>query len=55
MRKKAGGGLCLLSMFYYPPFGVIAFAAVFVGMIVRVVKNVMAEAVALKEEADFTI
>lgn len=50
-----GGGLCLLSMFYYPPFGVVAFAAVFMGMIVRVVKNVMAEAVTLKEEADFTI
>ena len=50
-----GGGICLASMLYYPPFGVIAFAAAFVGMIVRVVKNVMAEAVVLKEEADFTI
>ena len=50
-----GGGICLLAMLYYPPFGVVAFAAVFVGMIVRVVKNVMAEAVVLKEDADFTI
>ena len=50
-----GGALCLISMAYYLPFGVVAFAAAFVGMIVRVVKNVMAEAVVLKEEADFTI
>ena len=50
-----GGALCLISMLYYLPFGVVAFAAAFVGMIVRVVKNVMAEAVVLKEEADYTI
>lgn len=50
-----GGGICLVSMLYYLPFGVIAFAAAFVGVIVRVVKNVLAKAVELKEEADFTI
>lgn len=50
-----GGGICLLSMLYYLPFGIVAFAAAFVGVIVRVVKNVMDEAVELKEEADFTI
>ena len=50
-----GGIICLASMLYYLPFGVVAFAAAFVGIIVRVVKNVLEKAVELKEESDFTI
>lgn len=50
-----GGGVCLLSALYYIPFLLIAFAAAFVGIIVRVVKNVFAQAVELQQEVDYTI
>ena len=50
-----GGGICLLSALYYIPFLLIAFAAAFVGIIVRVVKNVFAQAVELQQEVDYTI
>jgi len=39
----------------YQPFLMLAAAAGFMALILRVVKNVFAEAVALKEENDFTI
>lgn len=39
----------------YHPFIVLAAAASFMALILRVVKNVFAEAVAIKEENDFTI
>lgn len=51
----AAGGICLVSMLYYPPFLMFAIAAFFIGLILRVVKNVFAEAVRLKEENDYTI
>lgn len=47
--------ICLLSAFYYRPFFLLAFGAGFMGMILRVVKNVFAQALLLKEENDFTI
>lgn len=47
--------ICLLSAGYYLPFGFVAIMAGFMGLILRVVKNVFAEAVALKQEADYTI
>lgn len=47
--------ICLASMLYYLPFGLAAAAAGFMGLILRVVKNVFAEAVSLKLENDFTI
>ena len=47
--------ISLLSTFYYLPFGVLAAAAGFMGLVLRVVKNVFAEAVNLKQENDFTI
>ena len=50
-----GGSICLVSALYYIPFLLIAFAAAFVGLIVRVVKNVFAQAVELQQEADYTI
>lgn len=51
----AAGLICLLSAAYYLPFLLIAAAAAFVGLILRVVKNVFEQAVALKDENDFTI
>ena len=37
------------------PFLIVSAAAAFVGLILRVVKNVFAEAVRLKDENDYTI
>ncbi len=54
-RCIAAGLIALVSCLYYMPFLIIAAAAGFVGLILRVVKNVFAEAVALKEYNDFTI
>lgn len=51
-----GAGLiCLASALYYLPFGALAVAGAFMGLILRVVKNVIEQAVALKNENDFTI
>lgn len=47
--------ICLVSAFYYLPFAMLAAAAGFMGLILRVVKNVFAEAVSIKQEHDFTI
>ncbi len=49
------GGICLISSVYYMPFLIIAAAASFVGLLLRVVKNVFARAVEIKEESDYTI
>jgi len=51
----AGGLICFISGFYYIPWFVVAIAAAFMGLIVRVVKNVVAQAVELKSESDYTI
>mgnify|MGYP002678029686 CR=1 FL=1 len=46
----AAGLVCLFSALYYMPFLIVSAAAAFVGLILRVVKNVFAEAVRLKGE-----
>lgn len=51
----AAGLLCLASTLYYMPFLLISAAAAFMGLILRVLKNVFAEAVRLKNENDYTI
>lgn len=51
----AGAVISLVSAFYYFPWIFLAVAAAFMGLIVRVVKNVVAQAVLLKEEVDHTI
>ena len=50
-------GLVLLAgaVFFWVPFILLSAAAAFVGLILRVVKNVFAEAVRIKAENDFTI
>ena len=45
----AAGLVCLFSALYYMPFLIVSAAAAFVGLILRVVKNVFAEAVRLKD------
>jgi len=51
----AGAIICLASGFYYIPWFVPCIAAAFIGLIIRVVKNVIAKAVALQDESDLTI
>ena len=51
----AGAVVSLASAFYYLPWFAIGIAAAFMGLIVRVIKNVVAKAVSLQDDADFTI
>jgi hypothetical protein len=50
-----GAIISLLSTLYYLPWVFVSIAAAFMGLIVRVLKNVIAQAVELKNEADLTI
>ena len=51
-----GAGLiCLVSGVYYLPFAVIAIAAGFMALIVRIVKNVFRQAILMKDDLDLTI
>ena len=51
-----GAGLiCLVSGVYYLPFAVIAIAAGFMALIVRIVKNVFQQAILMKDDLDLTI
>jgi len=50
-----GSVICVVSASYYLPWLMVAMPAAFVGLIVRVVKNVFAEGVALQAEADLTV
>lgn len=47
--------ILLISGFYYILFLIMAFAAAFFGLILRVVKNVIEQAVIIKSENDYTI
>ena len=51
----AGASICLISVFYYIPWVLLAVSAGFMGLIVRVVKNVVAQAVSLQQEVDYTV
>ena len=50
-----GAVIALISAFYYYPWFFIAVSAAFMGLIVRILKNVFAQAVQLKEEADYIV
>ena len=50
-----GGIIGTLSAIYYAPWLPIGIAAAFMGLVVRVVKNVIAKAVSLQDEANYTI
>lgn len=47
--------ICLASTLYYLPFLVVSIAAGFMALIVRIVKNVFQQAIAMKTELDFTV
>lgn len=50
-----GAAICLLSTSYYLPWLLVAVPAAFMGLIVRIVRNIVDRAVELKTEADFTV
>lgn len=47
--------ICLVSFLYYKPFILVAVAAAFMMLIVRIVKNMIQQAVDMKAELDLTI
>lgn len=49
------GLMLLISSIYYLPWIFVAGLGVFVGLIVRVVKNVFCQAILIKDENDYTI
>ena len=51
----AGAAISLASSFYWFPWSAVGIASAFMGLIVRVIKNVFAKAVSLQDDADFTI
>lgn len=51
----AAAFICLLSCLYYLPFIFAAGAAAFMALIVRLVKNVFQQAIAMKSELDLTV
>ena len=51
----SGAIISAVSMLYWIPWGAVSVAAAFMGLIVRVIKNIIAKAVSLQDEADFTI
>lgn len=50
-----GAVIALISVLYYSPWFFVAVAAAFMGLIVRVLKNVFAQAVDLQDESDYTV
>ena len=51
----AGAVICLVSTSYWIPWLAVSVAAAFMGLIVRVIRNMVAKAVSLQDDADFTI
>ena len=51
----AGAVVSVISVVYYVPWIMVTVAAAFMALIVRVVKNVFARAVALQDDVDHTI
>ncbi|MFR1758596.1 MAG: DUF2975 domain-containing protein, partial [Christensenellaceae bacterium] len=47
--------ICFASSFYCLPILLIAIAAGFMGLIVRIVKNVFEQAITMKDELDLTV
>ena len=51
----AGAIISLASAFYWIAWLTVSIAAAFMGLIVRVVKNIVAKAISLQDEANYTI
>lgn len=51
----AAAVICIISTFYYVPFLLVAIAAGFMALIIRVIKNVFSRAILLQDDADYTI
>ena len=51
----AGAAICIASALYYVPWLAVGVAAAFMGLIIRVLKNVVAKAISLQDDANLTI
>ncbi len=51
----AGAVISAVSVGYYFPWVMVAISAAFMGLIVRIVKNIIAKAVSLQDDANLTI
>lgn len=49
------GLICLVGTFFYFALCLIAAAAAFMGLIVRIVRNAFQQAISMKDELDFTV
>lgn len=49
------GIICFVSGIYYFPFFIISVFSVFMGLILRIIKNIFERAIIIKEENEFTI
>ncbi|HHW21832.1 MAG TPA: DUF2975 domain-containing protein [Clostridiaceae bacterium] len=47
--------ICLLSTLYYTPLILVSIASGFMALIVRIIKNVFEQAIAMKTELDYTV
>lgn len=47
--------ISLIAVLWYLPFFIVSVAFAFIGLIVRIIKNIIAEAIIIKEENDYTI
>ena len=51
----SGAVICLVSALYYLPWVTIGIAAAFMGLVMRVIKNVFAKAISLQDDVELTI
>lgn len=49
------GIICLISVIYYFPFLIVSMASAFMGLILRIIKNIIEKAIEMKEENEYTI
>lgn len=47
--------ICFVSALYYLPFAIVSIAAAFMGLILRIIKNVFDNAIIIKQDYDLTI
>lgn len=47
--------ICLLSTLYYVPLILVSIASSFMALIIRIIKNIFEQAIAMKTELDYTV
>lgn len=47
--------ICLISTCYYAPFFIVSIGVAFMGLLLRIIKNIFEKAIQIQEENEFTI